>query len=135
MARTKGSKNTTTKKKKVLKEYDGEMAQYLILVETPYTDENGTQSGVLPVGSIHNMPTVLGEALIADGYAELYVEKELETEIAGEGVVKDNGDVEMTITSQVEMYNGKKVVAKGEVEINGVIRKTITTEEGSTYTL
>jgi hypothetical protein len=35
----------------------------------------------------------------------------------------------------VEMYNGKKVISKGEVEINGVKHKTITTEEGSTYTL
>ena len=34
-----------------------------------------------------------------------------------------------------EMYNGKKVISKGEVEINGVIHKTITTEEGSTYTI
>ena len=119
MGRPKGSKNTTTKKK-VLKEYDGAMAQYLILVETPYTDENGTPSGVLEVGSIQNMPTVLGEALIADGYAQLYVEDEV---------------VGAVSTQEVDMYNGKKVIAKGEVEINGVIRKTITTEEGSTYTI
>ena len=35
----------------------------------------------------------------------------------------------------VEIYNGKKVISKGEVEINGVKHKTITTEEGSTYTI
>lgn len=34
-----------------------------------------------------------------------------------------------------EMYEGKKVIEKGEVEINGVTHKTITTEEGSTYTI
>ena len=39
------------------------------------------------------------------------------------------------VVEEVEMYNGKKVIGKGEVEINGIIRKTITTEEGSTYTI
>ena len=37
--------------------------------------------------------------------------------------------------AEVEMYNGKKVISKGEVEINGKLVKTITTEEGSTYTI
>ena len=39
------------------------------------------------------------------------------------------------VVEEVEMYNGKKVISKGEVEINGVKHKTITTEEGSTYTI
>ena len=38
-------------------------------------------------------------------------------------------------SEEVEMYNGKRVISKGEVEINGIKYKTITTEEGSTYTL
>lgn len=43
--------------------------------------------------------------------------------------------VEVNIVPEVEMYNGKRVIGKGEVEINGVMHKTITTEEGSTYTI
>ncbi len=48
---------------------------------------------------------------------------------------KEEFVVDIKPTKEVEMYNGKKVIEKGEVEINGIIRKTITTEEGSTYTL
>lgn len=55
-------------------------------------------------------------------------------ELEGKGIVISTGAEEIT-TPEVEMYNGKEVIAKGEVEINGVIRKTITTKEGSTYTL
>lgn len=40
---------------------------------------------------------------------------------------------EVLEVEEVEMYNGKNVIAKGEVEINGKLVKTITTEEGSTY--
>lgn len=50
-----------------------------------------------------------------------------------EEVLKEEEPI--VITPEVEIYNGKKVIGKGEVEINGVIHKTITTEEGSTYTI
>ena len=40
-----------------------------------------------------------------------------------------------TLSIEIEMYNGKKIINKGEVEINGIKHKTITTEEGSTYTI
>lgn len=43
--------------------------------------------------------------------------------------------VKVNVAPEVEYYNGKKVVNKGEVEINGKKYKTITTEEGSTYTI
>lgn len=51
--------------------------------------------------------------------------------------VKKEEDIEIVPEQieEVEMYNGKKVIAKGEVEINGKLVKTITTEEGSTYTI
>jgi hypothetical protein len=39
------------------------------------------------------------------------------------------------VVEEVEMFNGRRIIGRGEVEINGITRKTITTEEGSTYTL
>lgn len=51
----------------------------------------------------------------------------------------ESGEQELKIVpepvEEVEMYNGKKIIERGEVEIHGVMKKTITTEEGSTYTL
>lgn len=47
-------------------------------------------------------------------------------------------DIEVVIEVEpitAEFYNGKKIISKGEVEINGKLVKTITTEEGSTYTI
>ena len=71
---------------------------------------------------------------------EIKTRKEMVKKIGEKEVAKIEAEAEEIVivpepVEEVEMYNGKKVIEKGEVEINGIIRKTITTEEGSTYTL
>lgn len=71
---------------------------------------------------------------------EINTREEMVEELGEEEVSKieaEAEDIEIVPepVEEVEMYNGKRVIEKGEVEIHGVIHKTITTEEGSTYTL
>lgn len=131
MAKTTKKTKVSKEEVKDLKEYDGPMAKYKVLKETPFTDENGEPAGVLEVGSIQDMPTILGDGLVADGFMELYID--------GTGILASQGAEDIEIVpepvEEAEMYNGKKIIARGEVEIHGVMKKTITTEEGSTYTL
>lgn len=54
--------------------YDGPMGTYRILKPLEVTDEDGTNVGILPVGSIETLPYELGEDMVAKGDAEAYVE-------------------------------------------------------------
>jgi len=119
-----------TKKIEISKEYDGELATYEVLKPIDYCDENGDPSGQLEVGSVQKgFPVELGNTLVESGHMKLVEEKS----------PTETGEQELDIvpepTEEVEMYNGKRIIGKGEVEINGITRKTITTEEGSTYTI
>lgn len=71
---------------------------------------------------------------------EIKTREEMVEELGEEEVSKieaEAEDIEIVPepVEEVEMYNGKRIIGKGEVEIHGVKHKTITTEEGSTYTL
>lgn len=53
-----------------------ETAKYKITGEAAYTDQDGNHAGYLEVGSIQELPVVVGERFIVDGVAEAYVEQE-----------------------------------------------------------
>lgn len=53
-----------------------ETAKYKITGEAPFTDEEGNHAGYLEVGSIQELPVVVGERFIVDGVAEAYTEQE-----------------------------------------------------------
>lgn len=52
-----------------------ETAKYKITGEAAYTDEEGNHAGYLEVGSIQELPVIVGERFIVDGVAEAYVEE------------------------------------------------------------
>ncbi len=51
-------------------EYEGEMGTYKVLVPIEYTDQDGKSEGVLDVGSIQEVPIVLGDMWVNNGDAE-----------------------------------------------------------------
>ncbi len=55
--------------------YDGPMGSYKIIAEgVEFTDESGKVVGSLEVGSIQELPKVLGDSLVKDGEAEEVLE-------------------------------------------------------------
>lgn len=47
-----------------------DLAQYRITGLVDYTDEQGNIRGQLDIGSVHELPIVVGDAAVADGRAE-----------------------------------------------------------------
>lgn len=54
---------------------DVEVAKYTITGKAEYTDEKGNVQGELEIGSVQELPVVIGEKFITEGVAELFDEK------------------------------------------------------------
>jgi hypothetical protein len=48
----------------------GELGKYKVLSPIEYTDENGVPQGMTEVGSIQEVPVMLGDSWVAQGLAE-----------------------------------------------------------------
>lgn len=114
-------------------EYDGSIGQYKIIGKAPYTDEHGTQSGFLEIGSVQELPIPVGDVFVEQGVAEKVevTGTQPDSSIAAAEVTSTDGEVK----EQVIIFEGKQVISDTIREINGKEYHTIRLSDGSSQDL
>lgn len=96
--------------------YTGPMAKYKITGVADYTDEAGTKTGELEIGSIQELPVPVGDVFVGQGVAEKIVEAPAEVE-------------------PKKFYEGKLVVVDSYRTVNDKQYHHIRLEDGTTQDL
>lgn len=96
-----------------LKVYDGPMGNYRITGFAEYTDEKGENKVELEIGSIQNLPKMIGYGLVLDGVAEEVLEN------TGATTNAPADDSSVTSTEPKKTLEEKEIISETLREVNG----------------
>ena len=103
-------------------EYDGPMGKYEITGVAEYTDEKGDVMGELEIGSIQELPVVIGNTFVEKGVAKVYDEHAVPTPTP-------------SVSEPKKFYEGKLIISEFSRQLNDKNYHSIRLEDGTTQDL